>query len=519
MDINGNYNINNNNKNNNKSIVIKHENKRLEDLIDKLKSKLENNQILYNNLNTKCNEYQRKIDISIKEINRLNLENQKLVEKNNTNSNVNNKYYHEYNKIKNDINILKTRNKELEYNYKNIVVENNNLLNNNKLLTDPKSVISKNKINEILNLKKQYLINNIYKSYRENINNYIDNLINEYTNWLNIFRKNWTGDKDNILSLSNDRNIQLIKYFGGKLSLDENNIPIKKIIIPNNEWILTNDKEILCQVILDYITYSNILPKSIPGCNNFYNESKDNYIFDVISSCILNKDDIYTEDFFNSKYVNAKYWSNYLDNFNKSIVCSDNIINLNNKISELKKIKLDLLNLFKKIDDKLNKFIITDVNYFIKDWNDILKDLDIVNDIITEENTIYNELSLKFNKDEIYIQIDYAKCINKEYIIQWLRKYSIDEKKCNNNNIYFITDVISNIKNYVNYIENNKLKKKINNTSIYDNWLIIKTADEYRNNIDINDNINSSILSTLINNILSYKNNIDNIFTNIIDII
>lgn len=519
MNCDGNYNINNKINNNCKSTVINHENNRLNETITELNKKIETMEKSYNILNDLYLNNNKKLNDTSIELNNLNNHNKKLNEQNNINLSINNKYYHKYNAIKNELDVLKIENNKINSDYKNIVSENNNLLNNHKLLTDPKSIISKNKINDIINIKKQFLINNIYVKYIKNINNFIDNLLIYYNKWLELFNKNWIGEKNNVLSLSNNRNIQLIEYFGGKIYLDENNIPIKKIIKPIDGWKLIKDKNILYRVISDYMTYYNILPKSIPGFNNFYNKNKNNILFDIISSYLNNTESIHINDFLNSEYIDAKYWSNYLDNFNKSIVCSDNIININNIIKKLNNIKIDILNLSSNIDNTLNKFILTDVNNFMKDWNNILNKIDTINDIIIKENNKYNDTRAKYKIDYLFIQIDYIKYIDKDFIINLLHKSIINDIS-NNINKYYLTNNSNELKDIINFIENNSVDQNINNISFNDNWLIIKSADEYRYNIyNSDENIDNNIISTIYNNISLNKYNIDNIFTNIIDIL
>jgi len=550
MEKSGKFNLNNCKTPNLKSkISINHEKIRLNKKIINLEENL-------SYCNNELNIYKNKIDSLNKQLvilgERYNkcLEDNKIYVDNINNNNIElNNYKLEKNDFNNTIkkytakiNLCDKKIQKLLEEKKDIYDEKEDILKTKEELKNSDKTILKSKILDKIIKKKEIVLPALIRNYRNKIESILNMYKKYYETWLNIFIEDWNGDKNNIFSLSGNRNIDILKKFGYNTNFLKNGIPDKIIEEPNDGWKLYNS-ESLNFIIKDYICFKNILLKSCPGCDDFViNKGIDisiKNLFDAVSICIPSNYNSNEEQvqLLNSNYSNSNYWSNYKDNIDKSIICSKNIITIKDKINDLENMSNDINCFLNNMDNYFEDFILETINYKKMEslWDKILHENQKIYDIISKQFTNISENC--FLKDHIFIQVDFVKFIDKKEIIQWIREVPLVYFDSISGPLVFgdfktydVTNyLITNINGYVDLNEEktyqlageygnlfkrnidesnmcdniNIILKQTNNVPINDRWEVIKTSDQYRSEILNKDIFNISKININFTNILN----------------
>ena len=550
MEKSGKFNLNNCKTPNLKSkISINHEKIRLNKKIINLEENL-------SYCNNELNIYKNEIDSLNKQLvilgERYNkcLEDNKIYVDNINNNNIElNNYKLEKNDFNNTIkkytakiNLCDKKIQKLLEEKKDIYDEKEDILKTKEELKNSDKTILKSKILDKIIKKKEIVLPALIRNYRNKIESILNMYKKYYETWLNIFIEDWNGDKNNIFSLSGNRNIDILKKFGYNTNFLKNGIPDKIIEEPNDGWKLYNS-ESLNFIIKDYICFKNILLKSCPGCDDFViNKGIDisiKNLFDAVSICIPSNYNSNEEQvqLLNSNYSNSNYWSNYKDNIDKSIICSKNIITIKDKINDLENMSNDINCFLNNMDNYFEDFILETINYKKMEslWDKILHENQKIYDIISKQFTNISENC--FLKDHIFIQVDFVKFIDKKEIIQWIREVPLVYFDSISGPLVFgdfktydVTNyLITNINGYVDLNEEktyqlageygnlfkrnidesnmcdniNIILKQTNNVPINDRWEVIKTSDQYRSEILNKDIFNISKININFTNILN----------------
>ena len=550
MEKSGKFNLNNCKTPNLKSkISINHEKIRLNKKIINLEENLSycNNELnIYKN---KINSLNKQLVILGERYNKC-LEDNKIYVDNINNNNIElNNYKLEKNDFNNTIkkytakiNLCDKKIQKLLEEKKDIYDEKEDILKTKEELKNSDKTILKSKILDKIIKKKEIVLPALIRNYRNKIESILNMYKKYYETWLNIFIEDWNGDKNNIFSLSGNRNIDILKKFGYNTNFLKNGIPDKIIEEPNDGWKLYNS-ESLNFIIKDYICFKNILLKSCPGCDDFViNKGIDisiKNLFDAVSICIPSNYNSNEEQvqLLNSNYSNSNYWSNYKDNIDKSIICSKNIITIKDKINDLENMSNDINCFLNNMDNYFEDFILETINYKKMEslWDKILHENQKIYDIISKQFTNISENC--FLKDHIFIQVDFVKFIDKKEIIQWIREVPLVYFDSISGPLVFgdfktydVTNyLITNINGYVDLNEEktyqlageygnlfkrnidesnmcdniNIILKQTNNVPINDRWEVIKTSDQYRSEILNKDIFNISKININFTNILN----------------
>ena len=554
MDINGKFRLNeSSNLINKSSIVVNHEQIRLNKTIDNLKILLlqKDNELV--NINEDKISLDRQLLILGSNYTELQDEMNILNNRNTRETSLANRYKLDLDKIQANLDKCKELNKkkkeeikQLKTDKKALFDEKADILITKKELTDSKKVILRSSVTERMKVKKQVILPSVLKNFQKEINKILNEFKIYYNNWLKNFVNNWKGDNSNILSLSSNRSIEILKKFGYNQNFQKNGIPFKKIIQPSDGWILYDIKSI-DYLVKDYSCFHNILPKSCPGCDDFVLDKNIDLplktLFDAVNTSIpgnsfnnFNNQELIID----SSYNNYKYWSNCKEIIDKCVVCSNNIVDLNDKLKNINKLNSCLSTLFDNINDILEEYLLIEDDYdkmkiLLKE---LLKEVSKIYDLIS--NQFFEIKNYDYNRDNIFVQVDCVSKIDKLNVIQWIRQvplvygdpiigpnvFQIPEY---NPIEYLIANKNGDLSNHDDdktyqlagdlgnefFITTDKQdNKQDNKVHINDRWEIIKTSEEFQDDI-INfkeeSNINNIIL--YFKNIIDFNTKLDSLFT------
>jgi len=554
MDINGKFRLNeSSNLINKSSIVVNHEQIRLNKTIDNLKILLlqKDNELV--NINEDKISLDRQLLILGSNYTELQDEINILNNRNTRETSLANRYKLDLDKIQANLDKCKELNKkkkeeikQLKSDKKALFDEKADILITKKELTDSKKVILRSSVTERMKVKKQVILPSVLKNFQKEINKILNEFKIYYNNWLKNFVNNWKGDNSNILSLSSNRSIEILKKFGYNQNFQKNGIPFKKIIQPSDGWILYDIKSI-DYLVKDYSCFHNILPKSCPGCDDFVLDKNIDLplktLFDAVNTSIpgnsFNNFDN-QELIIDSSYNNYKYWSNCKEIIDKCVVCSNNIVDLNDKLKNINKLNSCLSTLFDNINDILEEYLLIEDDYdkmkiLLKE---LLKEVSKIYDLIS--NQFFEIKNYDYNRDNIFVQVDCVSKIDKLNVIQWIRQvplvygdpiigpnvFQIPEY---NPIEYLIANKNGDLSNHDDdktyqlagdlgnefFITTDKQdKKQDNKVHINDRWEIIKTSEEFQDdiiNFQEESNINNIIL--YFKNIIDFNTKLDSLFT------
>ena len=554
MDINGKFRLNeSSNLINKSSIVVNHEQIRLNKTIDNLKILLlqKDNELV--NINEDKISLDRQLLILGSNYTELQDEINILNNRNTRETSLANRYKLDLDKIQANLDKCKELNKkkkeeikQLKTDKKALFDEKADILITKKELTDSKKVILRSSVTERMKVKKQVILPSVLKNFQKEINKILNEFKIYYNNWLKNFVNNWKGDNSNILSLSSNRSIEILKKFGYNQNFQKNGIPFKKIIQPSDGWILYDIKSI-DYLVKDYSCFHNILPKSCPGCDDFVLDKNIDLplktLFDAVNTSIpgnsfnnFNNQELIID----SSYNNYKYWSNCKEIIDKCVVCSNNIVDLNDKLKNINKLNSCLSTLFDNINDILEEYLLIEDDYdkmkiLLKE---LLKEVSKIYDLIS--NQFFEIKNYDYNRDNIFVQVDCVSKIDKLNVIQWIRQvplvygdpiigpnvFQIPEY---NPIEYLIANKNGDLSNHDDdktyqlagdlgnefFITTDKQdKKQDNKVHINDRWEIIKTSEEFQDdiiNFQEESNINNIIL--YFKNIIDFNTKLDSLFT------
>jgi len=554
MDINGKFRLNeSSNLINKSSIVVNHEQIRLNKTIDNLKILLlqKDNELV--NINEDKISLDRQLLILGSNYTELQDEMNILNNRNTRETSLANRYKLDLDKIQANLDKCKELNKkkkeeikQLKTDKKALFDEKADILITKKELTDSKKVILRSSVTERMKVKKQVILPSVLKNFQKEINKILNEFKIYYNNWLKNFVNNWKGDNSNILSLSSNRSIEILKKFGYNQNFQKNGIPFKKIIQPSDGWILYDIKSI-DYLVKDYSCFHNILPKSCPGCDDFVLDKNIDLplktLFDAVNTSIpgnsfnnFNNQELIID----SSYNNYKYWSNCKEIIDKCVVCSNNIVDLNDKLKNINKLNSCLSTLFDNINDILEEYLLIEDDYdkmkiLLKE---LLKEVSKIYDLIS--NQFFEIKNYDYNRDNIFVQVDCVSKIDKLNVIQWIRQvplvygdpiigpnvFQIPEY---NPIEYLIANKNGDLSNHDDdktyqlagdlgnefFITTDKQdKKQDNKVHINDRWEIIKTSEEFQDdiiNFQEESNINNIIL--YFKNIIDFNTKLDSLFT------
>ena len=550
MDINGKFRLNeSSNLINKSSIVVNHEQIRLNKTIDNLKILLlqKDNELV--NINEDKISLDRQLLILGSNYTELQDEINILNNRNTRETSLANRYKLDLDKIQANLDKCKELNKkkkeeikQLKSDKKALFDEKADILITKKELTDSKKVILRSSVTERMKVKKQVILPSVLKNFQKEINKILNEFKIYYNNWLKNFVNNWKGDNSNILSLSSNRSIEILKKFGYNQNFQKNGIPFKKIIQPSDGWILYDIKSI-DYLVKDYSCFHNILPKSCPGCDDFVLDKNIDLplktLFDAVNTSIpgnsFNNFDN-QELIIDSSYNNYKYWSNCKEIIDKCVVCSNNIVDLNDKLKNINKLNSCLSTLFDNINDILEEYLLIEDDYdkmkiLLKE---LLKEVSKIYDLIS--NQFFEIKNYDYNRDNIFVQVDCVSKIDKLNVIQWIRQvplvygdpifgpnvFQIPEY---NPIEYLIANKNGDLSNHDDdktyqlagdlgnefFITTDKQDNKVH---INDRWEIIKTSEEFQDdiiNFQEESNINNIIL--YFKNIIDFNTKLDSLFT------
>jgi len=311
--------------------LVSNDKQAISDLVKESEIKIKNKSENYNSLNENLNLKSKKLDFNTKNDMSLDFQKQfKKVEDNNNNS-------------KEEIEQQSFFNKSIQIkNYKYLIKENNDLLNNEKpIMISKKEVLkkrknSKNKLNESLrkinegcqSLIEAKVIENHLDKIKEN-----NSLIKNYCEYKNLNPNNKIKKKLNLCSKNNltfDYDNTIKENFGISNDFDEespiNETIIKKDLIHNNvnkEYIANNNRS-------DYKSTNN--EKNNKNCK----KEKEIKFFDIKTEntkdeVFINIDDLQCENFDFIEYDKEKNFefnsSNDLIDFNKKRFTNNNNTN------------------------------------------------------------------------------------------------------------------------------------------------------------------------------------------------
>ena len=550
MDINGKFRLNeSSNLINKSSIVVNHEQIRLNKTIDNLKILLlqKDNELV--NINEDKISLDRQLLILGSNYTELQDEMNILNNRNTRETSLANRYKLDLDKIQANLDKCKELNKkkkeeikQLKSDKKALFDEKADILITKKELTDSKKVILRSSVTERMKVKKQVILPSVLKNFQKEINKILNEFKIYYNNWLKNFVNNWKGDNSNILSLSSNRSIEILKKFGYNQNFQKNGIPFKKIIQPSDGWILYDIKSI-DYLVKDYSCFHNILPKSCPGCDDFVLDKNIDLplktLFDAVNTSIpgnsfnnFNNQELIID----SSYNNYKYWSNCKEIIDKCVVCSNNIVDLNDKLKNINKLNSCLSTLFDNINDILEEYLLIEDDYdkmkiLLKE---LLKEVSKIYDLIS--NQFFEIKNYDYNRDNIFVQVDCVSKIDKLNVIQWIRQvplvygdpiigpnvFQIPEY---NPIEYLIANKNGDLSNHDDdktyqlagdlgnefFITTDKQDNKVH---INDRWEIIKTSEEFQDdiiNFQEESNINNIIL--YFKNIIDFNTKLDSLFT------
>jgi len=550
MDINGKFRLNeSSNLINKSSIVVNHEQIRLNKTIDNLKILLlqKDNELV--NINEDKISLDRQLLILGSNYTELQDEMNILNNRNTRETSLANRYKLDLDKIQANLDKCKELNKkkkeeikQLKTDKKALFDEKADILITKKELTDSKKVILRSSVTERMKVKKQVILPSVLKNFQKEINKILNEFKIYYNNWLKNFVNNWKGDNSNILSLSSNRSIEILKKFGYNQNFQKNGIPFKKIIQPSDGWILYDIKSI-DYLVKDYSCFHNILPKSCPGCDDFVLDKNIDLplktLFDAVNTSIpgnsfnnFNNQELIID----SSYNNYKYWSNCKEIIDKCVVCSNNIVDLNDKLKNINKLNSCLSTLFDNINDILEEYLLIEDDYdkmkiLLKE---LLKEVSKIYDLIS--NQFFEIKNYDYNRDNIFVQVDCVSKIDKLNVIQWIRQvplvygdpiigpnvFQIPEY---NPIEYLIANKNGDLSNHDDdktyqlagdlgnefFITTDKQDNKVH---INDRWEIIKTSEEFQDdiiNFQEESNINNIIL--YFKNIIDFNTKLDSLFT------
>ena len=554
MDINGKFRLNeSSNLINKSSIVVNHEQIRLNKTIDNLKILLlqKDNELV--NINEDKISLDRQLLILGSNYTELQDEMNILNNRNTRETSLANRYKLDLDKIQANLDKCKELNKkkkeeikQLKTDKKALFDEKADILITKKELTDSKKVILRSSVTERMKVKKQVILPSVLKNFQKEINKILNEFKIYYNNWLKNFVNNWKGDNSNILSLSSNRSIEILKKFGYNQNFQKNGIPFKKIIQPSDGWILYDIKSI-DYLVKDYSCFHNILPKSCPGCDDFVLDKNIDLplktLFDAVNTSIpgnsfnnFNNQELIID----SSYNNYKYWSNCKEIIDKCVVCSNNIVDLNDKLKNINKLNSCLSTLFDNINDILEEYLLIEDDYdkmkiLLKE---LLKEVSKIYDLIS--NQFFEIKNYDYNRDNIFVQVDCVSKIDKLNVIQWIRQvplvygdpiigpnvFQIPEY---NPIEYLIANKNGDLSNHDDdktyqlagdlgnefFITTDKQdNKQDNKVHINDRWEIIKTSEEFQDdiiNFQEESNINNIIL--YFKNIIDFNTKLDSLFT------
>ena len=554
MDINGKFRLNeSSNLINKSSIVVNHEQIRLNKTIDNLKILLlqKDNELV--NINEDKISLDRQLLILGSNYTELQDEMNILNNRNTRETSLANRYKLDLDKIQANLDKCKELNKkkkeeikQLKSDKKALFDEKADILITKKELTDSKKVILRSSVTERMKVKKQVILPSVLKNFQKEINKILNEFKIYYNNWLKNFVNNWKGDNSNILSLSSNRSIEILKKFGYNQNFQKNGIPFKKIIQPSDGWILYDIKSI-DYLVKDYSCFHNILPKSCPGCDDFVLDKNIDLplktLFDAVNTSIpgnsfnnFNNQELIID----SSYNNYKYWSNCKEIIDKCVVCSNNIVDLNDKLKNINKLNSCLSTLFDNINDILEEYLLIEDDYdkmkiLLKE---LLKEVSKIYDLIS--NQFFEIKNYDYNRDNIFVQVDCVSKIDKLNVIQWIRQvplvygdpiigpnvFQIPEY---NPIEYLIANKNGDLSNHDDdktyqlagdlgnefFITTDKQdNKQDNKVHINDRWEIIKTSEEFQDdiiNFQEESNINNIIL--YFKNIIDFNTKLDSLFT------
>ena len=527
METTGKFNLNKSKKKSISNISLNHEKIRLNKKIITLEEQLNLNNEQLNKSQDENSSLNEQLIILAERYNKCLNENKIFVNNINRNQSELTKYRLEdknHNEIIENYNI---KIKELEININNLLKE-----------TEDNIKIKSNIFSNIKS-KKEIILPSLIRNFKNKIINILSILNKYYKTWLQIFINDWNGDNTNIFSLGSNRTLEILKKFGYNTIFLKNNIPNKIIEEPINGWKIS-DKESLNYIIKDYIYFSNILLKSCPGCDNFVINKNINIsiktLFDAVSICTPENYDSNIDQLqlLNSNYSNAKFWSNYKDIIDKTIICSKNIVTINNIIDNLSIINDNITKLLDNIENNFQNIIIETSNYIKIEsiWETILNDYKNIYTIISDE--LLKLSNNNYLKDHIFIQVDFIKLIDKNNIIQWIREIPLlytdsingpnvfQEYNSYNVTKYLITNIDGNINSkenetyqlagdYANLFKDES-NQQINKIPIHDRFEVIKSSDEYRTEILNKDVFDISKINILFDNISNEYNKLKNLF-------
>jgi len=554
MDINGKFRLNeSSNLINKSSIVVNHEQIRLNKTIDNLKILLlqKDNELV--NINEDKISLDRQLLILGSNYTELQDEMNILNNRNTRETSLANRYKLDLDKIQANLDKCKELNKkkkeeikQLKSDKKALFDEKADILITKKELTDSKKVILRSSVTERMKVKKQVILPSVLKNFQKEINKILNEFKIYYNNWLKNFVNNWKGDNSNILSLSSNRSIEILKKFGYNQNFQKNGIPFKKIIQPSDGWILYDIKSI-DYLVKDYSCFHNILPKSCPGCDDFVLDKNIDLplktLFDAVNTSIpgnsfnnFNNQELIID----SSYNNYKYWSNCKEIIDKCVVCSNNIVDLNDKLKNINKLNSCLSTLFDNINDILEEYLLIEDDYdkmkiLLKE---LLKEVSKIYDLIS--NQFFEIKNYDYNRDNIFVQVDCVSKIDKLNVIQWIRQVPlVYGDPIIGPNVFQIPEynpieyLIANKNGDLSNHDDNKTyqlagdlgneffittdkqdKKQDNKVHINDRWEIIKTSEEFQDdiiNFQEESNINNIIL--YFKNIIDFNTKLDSLFT------
>ena len=420
---------------NKSSIVINHEQIRLTSTIKNLETLLlqRENEIL--NINEDKKSLDRQLSLLGNRYTEIVEKTKILNNRNNRETSLATRYKLDLEKVQVNLDkckeliiIKKEEIKQLKTDKKVLFDEKADILITKKELTDSNKIILRSSVMERMKVKKQVILPSILKNFQKEINKILNEFQSYNNYWLNIFTNDWKGTRSNIFSLSGNRSIEILKKFGYTQNFQKNGIPFKKITEPSNGWVLSDTKSI-DYLVKDYICFSNILPKSCPGCDDFVLDKNIDIslktLFDAVNTCIPGKSINNSENqqlIINSSYNNYKYWSNCKEIIDKCKLCSNNIVYLNNKLTKINKLNDHISSSFDDIDDILQDYLLieNDQEKMKILWKELLDKVSIIYDLILNEFFELNKYD--YNRDNIFIQVDCVSKIDKLNVIQWIRQ-------------------------------------------------------------------------------------------------
>ena len=534
---------------NKSSIVINHEQIRLTSTIKNLETLLlqRENEIL--NINEDKKSLDRQLSLLGNRYTEIVEKTKILNNRNNRETSLATRYKLDLEKVQVNLDkckeliiIKKEEIKQLKTDKKVLFDEKADILITKKELTDSNKIILRSSVMERMKVKKQVILPSILKNFQKEINKILNEFQSYNNYWLNIFTNDWKGTRSNVFSLSGNRSIEILKKFGYTQNFQKNGIPFKKITEPFDGWVLSDTKSI-DYLVKDYISFSNILPKSCPGCDDFVLDKNIDLplktLFDAVNTSIPGKSINNSENqqlIINSSYNNYKYWSNCKEIIDKCVVCSNNIVDLNDKLKNINKLNSCLSTLFDNINDILEEYLLIEDDYdkmkiLLKE---LLKEVSKIYDLIS--NQFFEIKNYDYNRDNIFVQVDCVSKIDKLNVIQWIRQvplvygdpifgpnvFQIPEY---NPIEYLIANKNGDLSNHDDdktyqlagdlgnefFITTDKQDNKVH---INDRWEIIKTSEEFQDdiiNFQEESNINNIIL--YFKNIIDFNTKLDSLFT------